>query len=74
VKPRLSSMTITSTLLTALVVLCGCASRRTDSAATPPSRPAGSARGAADTANGYRLRDTIPDTTVAGRRDTTTQR
>jgi hypothetical protein len=67
-------MILSAALLTILVVLSGCASRRPDSAATPPSRPAGSARGAADTANGYRLRDTIPDTTVAGRRDTTTQR
>jgi uncharacterized protein YceK len=67
-------MTMNPTLLAVLVVLSGCASRRTDSAATPPSRPTGSARNAADTADGYRLRDTIPDTTVAGRRDTTTQR
>ncbi len=67
-------MTTNAALLTALVVLSGCASGRTDPVATPPSRPTGSARNAADTANGYRLRDTIPDTTVAGRRDTTTQR
>jgi hypothetical protein len=58
----------TNACLLMLSMLTACGSHRTEPATTSP---AGSAR---DTADAYRVRDTIPDTTAAGRRDTTTQR
>lgn len=57
-----------------LLPLAGCASNGRSERSPGAMRPGDSARAAIDTAGGYRIRDTIPDTTVGGRRDTTTQR
>lgn len=55
--------------------LAGCASHnRADEAAGARAHPGDSVRVGSDTGTAYRIRDTVPDTTAAGRRDTTTQR
>jgi hypothetical protein len=62
------SMKMSAPLLTLSLLLTACSSHRTEPVTASP------AASAADTLNPYRVRDTLPDTTAAGRRDTTTQR
>jgi hypothetical protein len=58
------------TTIVCLVTLCGCASNRAKDDANARIKPGDSVRASADTTP-YRIRDTVPDTTATGRRDTT---
>lgn len=53
-----------------LLVLAGCASNRGEAAAGARVHPGDSVQTPTDTAAPYRIRDTVPDTTGPGRRDT----
>ena len=59
--------------LTLVLAVGGCASRRSNDEGTQRIHPADSVQATPDTAT-YRVRDSVPDTTTPGRRDTTTSR
>ena len=56
-----------------LLILGACASNRSDESGDARMHPEDSTRASSDTTP-YRVRDTVPDSTAVGRRDTATDR
>jgi hypothetical protein len=59
--------------ISVLLGVAGCASNSRNDAAGARVHPGDSVRTRSDSSSAYRIRDTVPDTTSSGRRDTSAQ-